>query len=76
MGTVYQQLVSADQVICLSIEKLNDQRGLLSQHILAQLTEYLRTGIAFALGVIIALLFCHLIYKTRCAFRKQLLLDG
>jgi len=45
MGTVYQQVVSADQVICQSIANLSDQRGLLSQHILAQLRNLVE-GIA------------------------------
>jgi hypothetical protein len=45
MGTVHQQIISANQVICHSIESLSDQRGLLSQNILAQLRNLVE-GIA------------------------------
>lgn len=45
MGTVHQQVISANQVICHSIESLSGQRGLLSQNILAQLRNLVE-GIA------------------------------
>ncbi len=48
MATVYQQVASANQVICQNIAVLTDRRDLMSQNILAQLRNLVE-GIAVRL---------------------------
>lgn len=48
MTTVSKQIQSADEVICLNIQKLEDQRALLSQNILSQLRNLVE-GVAVLL---------------------------
>lgn len=48
MASVQQQVQSADSVICQSIARLDDDRGLLSQTVLAQLRNLVEGLIVWA----------------------------